>query len=182
MRKNTVMGVLFLMIGIVIALFAIFIEYPANVETEERCSLPVTAVVVGDELESHGSGSDRRSFYVPVVKYEVNGQTYTTTTFHESNEHWKLGTEIDLLVDPELPIIFTYETQDLIDVDTDIPILTFVFAAFFMIFGIFIIKTGGHSDRKTGKDNPEIGNSMRQNFRLCTGKGQKFRRKGNGCG
>lgn len=157
MRKNTVVGVLFLVIGIVIALFAIFIEYPANVEYGERCSLEVTAVVVGEDIETWGNGVDSRDYYVPIVEYEVNGQKYTNTIKHESNEHWEMGTQIKLLVDPNFPIIYaSSEPRGVIKVSTDIPVLTLVFAAFFMIFGIFILKTGGHSDRKTGKDGEVI--------------------------
>lgn len=157
MRKNTVVGMMFLLIGIVIALFAIFIEYPARKNTSERCTLAVTSTVVGEEINSWSSGGESTYYYVPVVTYEVSGQTYTTTMLRDSSEHWEIGTKIELLVDPDFPIIFIPAEQvGAIQVKTNVPVLTFVFAVFFAGFGIFMLKTTGHSDSKMGKDGEVI--------------------------
>lgn len=157
MKKNKGVGIFSLLIGIAITLFAVFIEYPAGVKQSERCTYPVTAVVVGEDIESWGNGVDSRDYYVPIVEYEVNGQKQKTTINKERKEHWEMGVEIELLVDPEFPIIYTYpEPQGLVAADTDIPVLTFVFAAFFIIMGIFILKTGDRNENKIGRDGETI--------------------------
>jgi len=106
-----------------------FNQYIINTESLEDYGIPVTAEVIEMKTEEwsirRGFGSSTREYYynagIPVIQYEVEGETYTTEVTHwgssiddevkSSNPLMAVGDQVKLLVNPGLPDVFIKEGE-----------------------------------------------------------------------
>lgn len=105
MRKGLFGGILFLVIGISMFLYAILELIPTAKGATENCTLQVDAIVIENtEYSDHDADGYRRIYYNQVVEYEVKGEVHKITLHSEKADPVEIGTKIAIWVDPNDPL------------------------------------------------------------------------------
>ena len=93
---------IFIIVGIAIIILAFYLRMNGNA-LKERCTQNATAVVIDyeEKLETDGEG-DWQTMYSPIIMYNANGQTVTTTSPTSYNyRKYDTNTEVEILYNPD---------------------------------------------------------------------------------
>ena len=138
--KNVIVSLVFLIIGIGMLLFVLFVVLPAMTHNAEVCTLEVEAVVIENEpyWTTTGDGESVRR-YRQIGEYTVDNKKITLTITDLTSDPVPEGTKITLWVDPENPYIYT-NNRDIkpttIIVPIAIPIGIMLFGVLGLVFNL----------------------------------------------
>ncbi|MEQ8555098.1 MAG: DUF3592 domain-containing protein [Cyclobacteriaceae bacterium] len=126
MKKPGIVNLLMAGVGGVLLIIT-FNQYIINAQSLEDYGIYVTAEVIEMKIEewSIRRGSSSQEYYynvgIPVIQYEVEGETYTSEVthwgssideeVHSSNPLMVVGDQVKLLVNPGLPDVFIKEGE-----------------------------------------------------------------------
>ena len=135
--KNVIVSLVFLIIGIGMLLFVLFVVLPAMTHNAKVCTLEVEAVVIENEpyWTTTGDGESVRR-YRQIVEYTVGYKTYTLTFMDEETDPVPEGTKMPLWVDPDNPYTFINK-RDITWVDIAFHIAIPIGIMLFGILGLF---------------------------------------------
>ena len=102
--KNVIVSLVFLIIGIGMLLFVLFVVLPAMTHNAEVCTLEVEAVVIENEpyWTTTGDGESVRR-YRQIGEYTVDNKKITLTITDQKTDPVPEGTKITLWVNPDNP-------------------------------------------------------------------------------
>ena len=100
--KNVIVSLVFLIIGIGMLLFVLFVVLPAMTHNAEVCTLEVEAVVIENEpyWTTTGDGESVRR-YRQIGEYTVDNKKITLTITDQKTDPVPEGTKITLWVNPK---------------------------------------------------------------------------------
>lgn len=138
--KNVIVSFVFLIIGIGMLLFVLFVVLPAMTHNAEVCTLEVEAVVIENEpyWTTTGDGESVRR-YRQIGEYTVDNEKITLTVTDEKSDPVPEGTKITLWVNPDDPYNFINSSEiNLIDivVPIAIPIGIMLFGVLGLVFNL----------------------------------------------
>ncbi|MEQ8881025.1 MAG: DUF3592 domain-containing protein [Cyclobacteriaceae bacterium] len=126
MKKPGIVNLLMAGVGGVLLIIT-FNQYIINAQSLEDYGIYVTAEVIEMKIEewSIRKGSSSQEYYynagIPVIQYEVEGETYTTEMpywgssmdeeVHSSNPLMAVGDPVKLIVHPDDPDVFIKEGE-----------------------------------------------------------------------
>lgn len=138
--KNIIVSLVFLIIGIGMLLFVLFVVLPAMTHNAKVCTLEVEAVVIENEpyWTTTGDGESVRR-YKQIGEYTVDNEKITLTVTDEKSDPVPEGTKITLWVNPDDPYNFINSREiNLIDivVPIAIPIGIMLFGVLGLVFNL----------------------------------------------
>ena len=138
--KNVIVSLVFLIIGIGMLLFVLFVVLPAMTHNAEVCTLEVEAVVIENEpyWTTTGDGESVRR-YRQIGEYTVDNKKITLTITDQKTDPVPEGTKITLWVNPDNPYNFINSREiNLIDivVPIAIPIGIMLFGVLGLVFNL----------------------------------------------
>lgn len=138
--KNVIVSLVFLIIGIGMLLFVLFVALPAMRHNAEVCTLEVEAVVIANESywTTTGDGESVRR-YRQIGEYTVDNEKITMEVMDNQSDPVPEGTKITLWVNPDNPYNFINSREiNLIDivVPIAIPIGIMLFGVLGLVFNL----------------------------------------------
>ena len=131
--KNVIVSLVFLIIGIGMLLFVLFVVLPAMTHNAEVCTLEVEAVVIENEpyWTTTGDGESVRR-YRQIGEYTVDNKKITLTITDQKTDPVPEGTKITLCVNPDNPYNFINSREiNLIDI-----VVTIAIPIGIMLYGV----------------------------------------------
>ena len=131
--KNVIVSLVFLIIGMGILLFVLFVVLPAMTHNAKVCTLEVEAVVIENEpyWTTTGDGESVHR-YRQIVEYTVDNEKITLTITDQKTDPVPEGTKITLWVNPDDPYNFI-NSREINSVDIIVPI---AIPIGIMVFGV----------------------------------------------
>lgn len=138
--KNVIVSLVFLIIGMGMLLFVLFVVLPAMTHNAKVCTLEVEAVVIENEpyWTTTGDGESVRR-YKQIGEYTVDNEKITLTVTDEKSDPVPEGTKITLWVNPDNPYNFINSREiNLVDiiVPIAIPIGIMLFGVLGLVFNL----------------------------------------------
>lgn len=138
--KNIIVSLVFLIMGIGMLLFVLFVVLPAMTHNAKVCTLEVEAVVIENEpyWTTTGDGESVHR-YRQIVEYTVDNEKITLTITDQKTDPVPEGTKITLWVNPDDPYNFINSREiNMIDivVPIAIPIGIMLFGVLGLVFNL----------------------------------------------
>lgn len=134
--KNVIVSLVFLIIGMGMLLFVLFVVLPAMTHNAKVCTLEVEAVVIENEpyWTTTGDGESVRR-YRQIGEYTVDNEKITLTVTDEESDPVPEGTKITLWVNPDDPYNFI-NSREINSVDIVVPIAIPIGIMLFGVLGL----------------------------------------------
>lgn len=134
--KNVIVSLVFLIMGIGMLLFVLFVVLPAMTHNAEVCTLEVEAVVIENEpyWTTTGDGESVHR-YRQIVEYTVDNEKITLTITDQKTDPVPEGTKITLWVNPDDPYNFI-NSREINSVDIIVPIAIPIGIMLFGVLGL----------------------------------------------
>ncbi len=134
--KNVIVSLVFLIIGIGMLLFVLFVVLPAMTHNAKVCTLEVEAIVIDNKSDLKSDSDYGQSYrYNQVVEYVVEDKKIQTTIHNLTSDPVPEGTKITLWVDPENPYIYT-NNRDIKPITIIVPIAIPIGIMLFGVLGL----------------------------------------------
>lgn len=147
-RARMALWAIFLAAGVIAAAVG-FVLLLGRGTDKKRCTQPVTAVVVDNEMVVSRS-KKFRSTYAPIFEYEYRGQTYRHKSSISTNPpRFSIGQRVELLIDPNDPAT-AYDKSGAADVAC---VIVMAAGGIFLFLGIFGVSLNSKRLKQV-KENP----------------------------